>query len=128
MSLPLLISVSLWFSFPFSAYLYVFLTLILLYFELVLSFALYLLLGFFLGAQQIDNFSPMVECCSNSREKPQHYRWVGPPGLDSDSELKQLFRMWLQAKEEANNAASAAADVIAEISASAAGSPPPPKA
>ncbi|RUS69820.1 hypothetical protein EGW08_022416 [Elysia chlorotica] len=90
--------------------------------------ALKFLSGIDQGSQQIDNFSPMVECCSSSREKPPQYRWVGPPGLDSDSELKQLFRIWLQAKEDANNAASAAADVIAEISASSAGSPPPPKA
>ncbi|GFO47485.1 nuclear factor related to kappa-b-binding protein [Plakobranchus ocellatus] len=81
------------------------------------------------GSHPIETFSPMVECCSgSSREKPQQYRWMGPPGLDSDAELTQLFRLWLQAKEEANSAASAAADVIAEISASTSGSPPPPKA
>lgn len=76
-------------------------------------------------AHQAD-FSPMVELCS--REKLLQFCWVGPPGLDSDSELKQLFRLWLEAKEEANNAANGTVDVISEIIAPSAGSPPPPKA
>ncbi|GFR66708.1 nuclear factor related to kappa-B-binding protein [Elysia marginata] len=78
------------------------------------------------GTQQIE-FSPMVELCS-SKEKHLQFRWVGPPGLDSDSQLKDLFRLWLQAKQEANNSASGTVDVVSEISASAPGSPPPPKA